>query len=47
VRTLYLMVCELVTKFVLFPVICYNRYLLLSDFLFPFIMGTGTCKYEY
>ena len=33
------MVCELRIKFLLFPVICYNRYLLLSDLLYPFVQA--------
>jgi hypothetical protein len=44
---LYLMVCELLTKCVLFCVICCNRYLLLSDLLFPFVICSGTCTHEY
>lgn len=45
--TLCLTVCELFTKFVLFPVISYNRHLLMLDFSFPFIVCTASCKYEY
>jgi hypothetical protein len=44
---LYIMVCELLTKFVLFCVICCDRYLPLSDLLFPVVICSVSTEVMY